>query len=289
MRRTAVNPARKPEEHLVERSYDKVRIYHRYRIPGLREKMRTGLLRANRQDFLRFTPYEEQVAIIESLWSDEQPAKEIWVQRFQKLIDEDASQVESSLQIRMPQRYPGFTEYFAEHEERVKGTFHVLSATVTNPIQVFRFGVYNAQGGTSDIFLLTPRGEIADSFLKRFVHQGVIASYTPIDLQKLAASGTTKVRGGSFHIRGRPTLTTATIYGPEVNQNEMWADLSTNGTLQFVQLQLVTGDREITLRVSNRGSLMPFGIDDVREQLALVTEIYDKYVKQFEKPEVLLR
>lgn len=284
-----MNPARNPDERLTERSYDKVRIYHRYRIRGLRERLRAGSLHAYQQEAIRFTPYEEQVAIIESLWEGEQPAKEIWVQKFQKLLDEDASQTESSIHIRMPQRYSDFTEYYAEHEERAKGVFHVLDATVTNPIQVFRFGVYNAIQGDPDIFLLTSREEIAHSFLKRFVPNGVVTSYTPIDLEKLATSGSTKVRGGSFRLRNLPTLKTATIYGPEVNQNEMWADLSTNGTLQFVQLEIVAGNRDITLRVGSRGSLMPFGIDDIHEQLTLVTEIYDKYLKQFEKPEEILR
>lgn len=277
------------EPVLTEKSYDRARIYHRYRIRGLHERLRAGPLIAYRQNFIRFNPYDEQVAIIESLWSDEQPAKEIWVQRFQKLLDEDASQVESSLELRTSQRYPGFTEYYAQHEERVKGEFHVLNATVRNPIQVFKFGAYNATSGDPNTYLLTARREIADSFLKRFIPDGIVASYTPIDLERLAKSGTTKVRGGSFHIRGRPTLTTATIYGPEVNRNAMWAELSTDGTLQFVQLQLVYRDRDITMRVGSRGSLMPFGVDDVKEQLALVTEVYDKYLKQFEKVEEILR
>lgn len=285
----SVNPARSPEGRLAERSYDKARIYHRYRIRGLREHLNAGLLRTYSQDFIRFTTHEEKIALVESLWADEQPVREIWVRKFQKLIDDDASQMASSIQIVVPQRYPGFTEYAAEHEERAKGVFHILDATVTNPIQVFQFGVYKAEGGDPDIFLLTPRREIADSFLKRFIHNGVFTSYTPINLQKLAASGITKVRGGSFHIRGRPTLTTATIYGPEVNQNEMWADLSTDGTLQFVHLRIEIGKREVALSVSNRGSLMPYGIDDVCEQLALVTEVYDTYLKQFEKPEEILR
>jgi hypothetical protein len=34
--------------------------------------------------------------------------------------------------------------------------------------------------------------------------------------------------------------------------------------------------------VTSHGSLLPYGIDDISEELRLCKEIYDKYLKQFE-------
>lgn len=284
-----MNLARSADEHFVEGVFDKTRIYHRYRIRGLREKTRTGTLRTYRQASLRYRTQEERVAIIESLWADNQPPQDVWVRKFQELIDEDASQEESSITPVLPSRYQGFTQYLAEHEERVKGLFHVLDADVRNPIQVFKFGVFGPEQGDSNIFLINSRVEIADSFLKRFVRNSIVASHSTIDLQKLAASGQTRIRGGSFRIRNNPTLKSAMIYGPQVNENDNWAQFSHDGTLQFVHLELEVRGRDISLRVTSRGSLMPYQIDDIGEQLTLVTEIYETYLKQFEGPEVLLR
>lgn len=278
-----------PYEEQRENQYDRTRIYHRYRIRGLRAATKTGTISALAPQPLPFVSDEEKNELLEVFADPESVERGRLLHKFLEAVAQDGTALKSKLTPVVPSNHPGFDEFRARHEERAKLVIRLFEADVRNPTQVYKFGAFISMSGDPDVFLLNSRLEIADAFLKRLASRGLTISHAHIDLQRLSEEGNSVVRGGSFSIKGRPTLTTAMVFGPQVNEDDSWAEYSSIGQLRYIHLQLVVAGHEVKMMVTSRGSLLPYGVDDIGGQLALVTDVYEQYLKQFETNEQILR
>lgn len=269
----------------------KARIYHRYRIRGLISPTGRSPVKAVHQQALPFVSPQEVRDLADKLTTPvDDEADELLQHKLRQMAMQEAAEQESSLTFLSDTRYPGYEEWLARHEDSTRAVFRLFHTDFPNPKQVHPFRAFRSVAADPDIFLFNAPGSLVDSFLRRLAesHPDAEIMYPHLDLQSLVDEGTTHIRGGSFSIRNRPNLTTAMVFGPGVNEDDAWEEYSRVGQLTYVQMQLALETSDVRMMVTRRGSLLPYGIDDIAEELRLCREVYDRYLKRFEQSEVAL-
>lgn len=268
----------------------RARIYHRFHISGLHRPGGETNLSAV-QKALPLITREQEREFVDQLISQRDDDLDLLRQdRVRAVATQEAAELESSLSLSNSQRFLGFDEYIARHEDHAKLVVRLFHTDIANPKQVHQFRAFHIQDSMPSIFLFNSPGSLVDSFLRRLgsVHSDLDILYPQLDLKRLADEGNSQIRGASFSIRNRPNLKTAIVFGPDVNEDDAWHEYSRVGELTYVQIQLVFETSEVKMMVTRRGSLLPYGIDDINEELRLCREVYDKYLKPYETGEVRL-
>ncbi len=279
----------------------KARIYHRYRISGVRKPGGKDGLTGHReiheykQMHLPFDPMEQMTlsAVEQIVTSDSSPGPldPGLQERLRQYAEREARSLDFSLLPSQFQRLPEFQEYLARYQDRSQTTVVVFGTDIHRPKEVHQFRAFRMKEPESeDVFLFNAPGALVNSFLRELAdaNPDVEIFHPTLDLQGLSAAGMTQVRGASFSIKGRPNLTTAMVYGPGVNEDDAFDEYSKIGQLTFLQLQLVVQTQEVRMMVTSRGSILPYGLDDIVAELRLATEVYKTYLTPFVKGEAPL-
>lgn len=262
------------------------RIYHRYHIQGWRSPGGQTSLSAIQQLPLPIVSEVDERKLVSSLADrPNSEVDELARYRLRELAQQESARLESSLKAIGINGFPGFEEYMARHEDQARLVVRLFRTDFSNPKQVHQFRAFRCIDRTPDIFLFNAPGQLADALLRRLAKasgQQLDISYPQLDLQRLADATSSVIRGASFGITGRPNLKTAMVFGQEVNQDESWEEYSRIGQLKYVHLQLIFESTEVKMMVTRRGSLMPYGIDNVHEELRLCRDVYEQSLQQFE-------
>lgn len=265
--------------------YETTRMYHRYRIPGLRRFESYDVVESLHQPPIPF-PEDGSSEFLSTLgdissWSDEERKRRVLEAAYY-----DYETLHSRLERIGPLPNTEYDEYHARHEEPGKHIIvRLANVDVMNPLRVYRFRMYRWQGPDPDVYLVCTRHKVADTFLKRFragrPHWTV--QYPKVDLQRMTTEGEGIVLTGTFgDIKGRPNLRSTSLSGFRVNEDAAWLDASAIGQLKTTIVQHRLQGEDISMMVTNRGSIMIYGVEEIPAQLALVTQAYERIVKKYE-------
>lgn len=268
------------------------RIYHRYRLAGFHRPGGDSNLRAVQapqatQMTLPLTYYspEEEERVIDQLVSPiDGDIDRLRQEKLRTIVMQETASFESTLTPRGYTRYRGFEEYTARHESLAKLTVRLFHADIPRPKQVQQFHVYRIEEPEPDVFLFGAQGILVEAFLQRILsgNPHLTITHPRLDLKALSEDGTTKIRGASFRITGKPNLTTAMVFGPDVNEDDSWETYSRIGNLTFVHLQIEVESHAVRMMVTGHGSILPYGVDDIYQELILCKEVYEKHLRRFE-------
>lgn len=275
------------------------RIYHRYRLAGFHRPGGDTNLSAVQapqptQPSLPF-PYnssEEEERVIDQLVTPiNDVIDRLRQDRLRTIVIQEASSFESTLTRRDRTRYRGFEEYIARHESLSKLTVRLFRADIPHPKQVQQFHVYRLEEPEPDVFLFGAQGTVVEAFLRRILsgNPHLTITHPRLDLKALSEVGEAQIRGASFRITGKPNLTTAMVFGPDVNEDDSWETYSRIGQLTYVHLQMEVESQAIRMMVTGHGSILPYGVDDIYEELILCKEVYEKLLRRFELGHAELR
>lgn len=275
------------------------RIYHRYRLAGFRRPGGDASLRAIQTQPptqlslpMTYNSPDDEERLIDQLVSPvDDVVDRLRQDRLRAIAIQEATSFESMLSRRDRARYPGFEEYVARHESLAKLTVRLFRADIPHPKQVQQFHVYRIEDPEPDVFLFGAQGTLVEAFLRRILsgNPHLRITHPRLDLKALSEEGTTQIRGASFRITGKPNLTTAMVFGPDVNEDDSWETYSRIGKLTYVHLQIEVESQAVRMMVTGHGSILPYGVDDIHKELLLCKEVYEKLLRRFEIDSVELR
>ncbi len=265
--------------------YDTTRMYHRYRIPGLRHFDQYQVVASLHQPPLPFpegtSPEFSASQRDGGEWDDSERTRMVLAAAYY-----DYETLHSSLVRIGPVAGAEYEEYRARHEEPGQHLIVKLAnVDVLNPLRVYRFKLYRWLGADPDVYLVSTRHRVADAFLRRFRagRPQWTVQYPRIDLQRMTAEGEGIVLTGTFgDIQGRPNLRSTSLSGFRVNEDAAWLDASAIGQLKTTIVQHKLQGEDLSMMVTKRGSIMIYGVEEIPAQLALVTEAYEHIVKKYE-------
>lgn len=275
------------------------RIYHRYRLAGFHRPGGETNLKAvdaplPTQAPLPFTyilTEAEEQEIDRLITPLDDDIDRLRQDKLRTRAIQEASLFESTLTRRGYARYRGFEEYLARHESLAKVTVRLFSTDIPHPKQVQQFPAYRIEDPEPDVFLFGAQGPLVEAFLRHIwsANSYLRITHPRLDLKALSEHGEAQIRGASFRITGKPNLTTAMVFGPDVNEDDSWETYSRIGQLTYVHMQIEVEAQAVRMMVTGNGSILPYGVDDIYQELLLCKEVYDKLLRQFEIANVELR